>query len=399
MKNYIRIFLLFEVFILTIMLCSCGNKKTDDEKAFEKAQTEYNKGGLDAFSKFVSKNKYFPVIDNTQDNATPFLIVLKNGDIENCKLFFEKGASYIEKDGSGCDCLDYAIKANNISTFNYVLSILPQSYWNIPDNDGNLPFIKIITQCNDYEIVKHAIDNTNNINNINKSGKTSLMYAAQCNVDVRTVKYLLDKGAELNIKNNNEWTALMYSARYNPNPAVMEDLILRGADLVPNSVGLTITMLGSCNPNTGVLLTLFNYINEVNSQTDKGKTALMYACENQQDSSVIKLLIEKGANVNEKDKDGKTALMYALEKYNKPEVAYILIAADAKTDDEDFNKKTIREYLTSNTILSSSDLLNALDVKQKTPEKQTLINEEEVRTDSSEMISSENVITASNNEE
>ena len=136
------------------------------------------------------------------------------------------------------------------------------------------------------------------------------MYAAQCSFDVRTVKYLLDKGAKIDSKNRNEWSALMYAARYNPNPAVMEDLILRGANTGSNSVGLTITMLAACNPNPGVLLTLLKYKDEINASTDKGKTALMYACENNQNVAVIKMLIDNGADLVAKDSDGKTVREY-----------------------------------------------------------------------------------------
>ena len=172
------------------------------------------------------------------------------------------------------------------------------------------------------------------------------MYAAQSNVDVRTVKYLLDKGAKIDVKNSNEWTALMYAARYNPNPAVMEDLILRGANSEPNSVGLSITMLASCNPNPGVLLTLLKYKNEINAVTDKGKTALMYACENNQNANVIKMLIDNGADLNAKDSGGKT----------------------------------VREYMSTNTSLTASDMgvawktLEENEIEKTTYEK--VVNEE-----------------------
>lgn len=168
----------------------------------------------------------------------------------------------------------------------------------------------------------------------------------------------------------------MYAARYNPNPSVMEDLILRGANTEPNSVGLTLTMLASCNKNPGVLFTLLKYKNEVKNYTTKGKTALMYACENQQDSSIIKMLIENGADINATDNDGKSALIYALENYEKPDVIYVLISAGVKTEITDKNGKTVSDYLAINEKLKTTDLETALGVAKLNNIKIEAVSEE-----------------------
>lgn len=306
----IKKYYIIGLLILSIFLISCGNEKTKEEKEFAKVQKIYDKKGMEGFCNYLDKNKYIAVKDASQDDATPILIAIKNGDIDKVKLFLKKGASTEEKDSKGKDLIDYASENSNSEVIDFTVSKMPFFYWNQSDLENNLPFIKIIKNNSNFDIVKKCIDLTNNINSLDKDGKTPLMYAAQCNADVRTTKYLLDKGAKIDSKTNNEWTALMYAARYNPNPAVMEDLILRGASSEPNSVGLTITMLAACNPNPGVLLTLLKYKDEINASTDKGKTALMYACENNQNAAVIKMLIDKGADLSAKDSDGKTVREY-----------------------------------------------------------------------------------------
>lgn len=358
---------IFAVFFFVMLCASCGKKKSDEEKTFAKAQKIYAKGGIEEFSRFVKKNAYFAVADNAKDGATPLLLVLQNRDIDRAKLFVERGASADEADGNGKGCVDYALESRDAAAIDYTLSIMPPAYWNSADKDGVLPLVKVLAQCADYSIVKKAIDFTGDILHADKNGKTTLMYAAQCNVDVRATKYLLDKGVEIDARNGNEWSALMYAARYNPNPAVLEDLLLRGADTEPNSVGLTVTMLASCNQNPGVLLTLLKYKNEANAQTDKGKTALMYACENKQDSAVIKMLIDSGADFDVKDVGGKTALMYALEHYERPESVYVLLAAGADTLQKDSDGKTAKEYLSENKELSATDLSNALNLSKQVP--------------------------------
>lgn len=329
------------IILVSFAFISCGNKETAQqekaaetqeslssssetqyEKEFAKAQETYNKKGMDGFCKYLEKNSYFAIKDSSQDDATPLLIAVKDGNLEAAKLFLEKGASVEEKDSKENGLLDYALQSSNPESLAFAIEALSIPSWNVADANGCFPFIKAIVQSSDFAKIKKCIDLTNDINRADKNGKTPLMYAAQCNVDVRTVKYLLDKGAKIDTKNSKEWSALMYAARYNPNPAVMEDLILRGANSEPNSVGLTVTMLASCNPNPGVLMTLLKYKDEVNAATDKGKTALMYACKNNQSASVIKMLIDNGADLNAKDSDGKT----------------------------------VREYMSANTALTASDM-------------------------------------------
>ncbi len=339
------------IILVSFAFISCGNKETAQqekaaetqealssssetqyEKEFAKAQEAYNKKGMDGFCKYLEKNSYFAIKDSSQDDANPLLIAVKDGNLENAKLFLEKGASVEEKDSKENGLLDYALQSSNPESLAFAIEALPIPSWNVADANGCFPFIKVIVQRSDFAKIKKCIDLTNDINRADKNGKTPLMYAAQSNVDVRTVKYLLDKGAKIDVKNSNEWSALMYAARYNPNPAVMEDLILRGASSEPNSVGLTVTMLAACNPNPGVLMTLLKYKDEINAATDKGKTALMYACENGQNSSVIKMLIDNGANLNAKDSNGKT----------------------------------IREYLSANPSLSTSDIAIAWKSAEET---------------------------------
>ena len=340
--------IIFSICILlsSFFIISCNNKESPEEKEFSKVQNIYDKEGMDGFCKYLTKNSYIAVRDGSQNGATPLLIALKNGDLEKAKFFVEKGASESEKDTNGQGILDYALENSNFELLNFAIEALPFPFWNIADSNDCLPLVKVIIQCSDFTLIQKCIDLTKDINHADLEGKTLLMYAAQSNVDVRTVKYLLDKGAKIDVKNSNEWTALMYAARYNPNPAVMEDLILRGANSEPNSVGLSITMLASCNPNPGVLLTLLKYKNEINAVTDKGKTALMYACENNQNAYVIKMLIDNGADLNAKDSGGKT----------------------------------VREYMSANTSLTASDMgvawktLEENEIEKTTYEK--VVNEE-----------------------
>lgn len=369
----IKNILISALILSSLLLVSCGDKKSSEENEFSKVQKIYDKKGIDGFCKYLDKNKYIAVKDASQDDATPLLLAVKAGDLEKAKLFLEKGASPEEKDSKGKDLIDYASENSNSEVIDFAVSKMPFFYWNQSDSESNLPFIKIIKNNSNFDIVKKCIDLTNNINSLDKDGKTPLMYAAQCNADVRTTKYLLDKGAKIDSKTNNEWSALMYAARYNPNPAVMEDLILRGASSEPNSVGLTITMLAACNPNPGVLLTLLKYKDEINASTDKGKTALMYACENNQNVAVIKMLIDNGADLVAKDSDGKTVREYMSANTS-------LTASDMgiawKTLEENAVEQTENE---NNTVAEDNDKI--ADINEQSKSLENSENEETIDND------------------
>lgn len=359
--------------ILSVFLISCGDEKTKEEKEFSKVQKIYDEKGMKGFCKYLDKNSYLAIKDASQNDATPLLLAVKAGDLEKAKLFLEKGASAEEKDSAGKDLLDYALENSDSEAIDFAVTKMPLFYWNNSDSKGNLPLVKIIKQNSDFSLIQESIDLTRDINHADKDGKTPLMYAAQCSFDVRTVKYLLDKGAKIDSKNSNEWSALMYAARYNPNPAVMEDLILRGASSEPNSVGLTITMLAACNPNTGVLLTLLKYKDEINASTDKGKTALMYACENNQNAAVIKMLIDNGADLAAKDSDGKTVREYMSANTS-------LTASDMgiawKTLEENAVEQTENE---NNTVAEDNDKI--ADVNKQSKSLENSENEETIDND------------------
>lgn len=366
----IKNILISALILSSLLLVSCGDKQSPEEKEFSKVQKIYDEKGMKGFCKYLDKNSYLAIKDASQNDATPLLLAVKAGDLEKAKLFLEKGASAEEKDSAGKDLLDYALENSDSEAIDFAITKMPPFYWNNSDSKGNLPLVKIIKQNSDFALIQESIDLTRDINHADKDGKTPLMYAAQCSFDVRTVKYLLDKGAKIDSKNSNEWSALMYAARYNPNPAVMEDLILRGASSEPNSVGLTITMLAACNPNPGVLLTLLKYKDEINASTDKGKTALMYACENNQNAAVIKMLIDNGADLAAKDSDGKTVREYMSANTS-------LTASDMgiawKTLEENAVEQTENE---NNTVAEDNDKI--ADVNEQSKSLQNSENEEKI---------------------
>lgn len=370
--------LFFAVLAALLLFPSCGGKeeKSSDsskerakqEKAFKKAQEYYDKKGFEKFVEYVADEGYFAVKDSGYHYATPLLIAIAQGQhgVDNIRAFMEKGASLAETDSRGYTGLDYALEYFDEDIAAWAVYNAPDSCW-VNVSAGEYPAMRLIRSCHDYDIIRTALRKTPNINrtSTDSTEKNLLMYAAQCNSDVRIIKDLLDKKADINKKNKNEWTALMYAARYNPNPMIADYLLLSGADASPNSAGLTPVMLAASSGHTDVLAAVLKRTDAVNAQTKEGKTAIMYACETQQLIPIIRCLQENFADINLKDQNGKTALMYALQTYQTIDVPALLITAGADCTGADNTGKTVKEYLEANTRLKDSSLVDIIAEKTK----------------------------------
>jgi len=188
-----------------------------------------------------------------------------------------------------------------------------------------------------------------NANRKDLNGRTKLMLAAK-NGDLQTVENLIFSNAELDVKDNDGWTALMFAARFSENEKIIKTLIKNGATVtLKNNYGITALKLAAgFTNNTAVLSELLsNYKeseNEVrasfiyaitsNASTQilelfykkglplnasyDGKTPLMYACESNKDTKIIKWLLDNGAKTNYRTSGGITAFDLAKENKNLP---------------------------------------------------------------------------------
>lgn len=345
MKKYLYVCLIFLVSLFYLTGCK--------DKSFSKAEELYKEKGLDAYTKFVErKENYYLFADSNNNEATPLLVAIKEGKTAAVSTFIKYGASvFTEKDKYGKDAFDYLLDKTPDEIKKIVKSI-PLGYWysernikRLLENEENYHMFSILMEetlfSPDYVI---AII----------KGKTVLMYAAQHTTDIRYIEQLVEKSFDINKINANEWNAVMYAARYNPNPAVLQYFLKKNASTERNSAGISLTMLAACNPNPWVLLNVPITDKYMHTATKNGKTALMYACENNQSVDVIEMLCRVfEEDINAVDSDGRTALMYALKTNKDVAVCEYLLQSGARVDISDNSGKTIKNYLDSNTSLEN----------------------------------------------
>ena len=216
-----------------------------------------------------------------------------------------------------------------------LLGILAASVLYADSNDERL--IAAIRTQNLSEL-RSALANGASVNATDLNEKSALMLA--CSEQwFPAVKMLVEAGANASYKNNYEQTALMFAARYCANDQIAKYLVLNAS------------------------------ANKENTDNN-GKTALMYAIENNSDA-VLQYLIEAGANFNALDNKQNTPIMLAVKKGNELAVRRLVketgVNLNAKNADGDTvfmlavtnkNANILKILLTENTTIDRNIKVN-----------------------------------------
>lgn len=107
---------------------------------------------------------------------------------------------------------------------------------------------------------------------------------------------------------------------------------------------------------------------DINSVSDSGRSALMFASENCM-VSVAQTLLQMNADVNLKDRDGDTALVYATAESCLPIVKSLLHRRDLELNERDKSGKTVFDYATDCASLDvggpASEILRLLNRRRR----------------------------------
>ena len=172
---------------------------------------------------------------------------------------------------------------------------------NQADQNGNTPFINAASN-NDLSIITLLEPNLKDINTVNKKGESALALAVKNNT-AEVVSYLIKSGADVNVvdANGNNLTAYLL-ASYSPKSEAdfnqkLALLTSKGLDISKAQAnGNTLYHLALDQDDFELLKLAIQYKVDINAENNEGMTPLLKSAMSSQDDTVLKFLIENGAD-------------------------------------------------------------------------------------------------------
>lgn len=172
---------------------------------------------------------------------------------------------------------------------------------------------------NDTSVISLLLKHTNNINEKNKKGKSSLTIAVEFN-NLETIKFLVKNGADVTLKDEKGNNLMYYLIKkYSTSKKDLIDekinyLITKGLNPTENQEnGKTILHLAVENGSVDLIEKIFSFGVDINAVTKDNLTALHIAASKAKDLTVLNWLIKNGANKNIESSFGETAFDLANE--------------------------------------------------------------------------------------
>jgi len=184
-----------------------------------------------------------------------------------------------------------------------------------------------------YEKVLQLVDSGANADYYAKGGDRPLFRAVKSgNIDV--VKLLLEKGADPNVSFDDATGSPLDSAVLGGDPEMVRLLIAGGAKVNYKMRGAYTALHSAClakeSPSSlEIVAVLLESGAEVNAVTHIGLTPLMNAVE-ADNTSLVKLLLSRGADPSIKNFQGRTALDIAVKNRKNGEIIRLLKSAKKK---------------------------------------------------------------------
>ena len=279
------------------------------------------------------------------DGITPICFAVERGRVDMVQLLAGAGADIYGRRGSGSTYLHQAVEKDDAAMVRALLDtgLDPGTV----DDAGVTPVEVAIARCrlkavaellkddrvagmvfsknavvfdavaerNDTRLMKLFIDHGFPVNYRDPDGVT-LLHVAALEGDYDLVKALVEKGADLDKastrRGNTPLHAAASTAELMGGSNIVRFLIRHGADVQKcNHQGETPlhTALQTAMPSSGNITTLLSYIDDINTPTGEGGTALLLAVKGGAGWEIVQKLLEKGADVNARHRQsGETAL-------------------------------------------------------------------------------------------
>ncbi len=189
---------------------------------------------------------------------------------------------------------------------------------NLQDNEGVSPFMNA-ANSNELRVVQFLIDHVKNVNAKNKNGQSALSMAVSNNSS-KVIDFLLTKGCDVHLKDTKGNTLAFYlvntfeKSDEKSFEKKLKILIDRGLSMNQNqSDGNSLLHIAVKKNNLELLRRLSQFGIDINALNNSGYTVLHLASMMAKDESIIKYLLNEGADKNIKTEFDETAFTLAQE--------------------------------------------------------------------------------------
>ncbi|MEO6160700.1 MAG: ankyrin repeat domain-containing protein [Pelobium sp.] len=278
-----------------------------------------------------------------------YQVAIKSKDAALLQIYKEVGASKdniavvekeLDKQANPSKYIYEAIKTDNLSEFNYLLSLGLDVNMNVADGT---PMLHAAIGTKAIKVFKTLLSLNPNLESIDKNGDTPLLKAVrEQKEDFMTL--LLNAGANYAKPNSKNGQTAFQVAVINTHTSISEILVKKGAD--PNEVlvfeGIGINPLSEVAMNTKNYYYAESLVNlgaKLDAQNADGSTPIQVASDASQ-KEFVRLFLKYGANINHQNNKGQTALHLAVIKADTAMTAFLIQRGGANKEIIDNDKLT-----------------------------------------------------------
>ena len=245
-----------------------------------------------------------------KSGKTPLLLSCFYGQQDSVKVLLGAGADPTISDEQGFSCVHAAVDGRcNKNTLQTLID--HGAHTDAKRKDGTTALLSAC-RTGQSESVIFLVEAGSDVNIVKPDGNTCLYLAVHGHCSNETLLKIIEQGVNVNIVNNNGQTALLLAC-FTAQEIYVRPLLEKGADPnISNANGyssILAAVYGNCSNQT--LKEIITYKADLDSQNNKGRTALTLACLCRQQDSV-KILLEAPSNPNIADNDGYTSLHAAV---------------------------------------------------------------------------------------